>query len=247
MEKQDMRQRTDDIIRAALRDSGLTRGSQAVYPAADAAASVVVDRAQLAARITAVLEEKTSNPVNALLGLMGLRLVNRKNAALRAEAADSDTLSTLLAVDEARFAAAAEAMCRALAREEQQHLQQEQAQREREALLFRRTEEQEQTVARLTADLEGSRLTVLQHCQYMLSLLGRNAMDAPMARELEELLADLGARAYWDAQDAPFTDRAMFTELKITGAEKRRCKPCIAGEDAVLLKGVRFLPAPAET
>ena len=112
--------------------------------------------------------------------------------------------------------------------------------KEQSSAVFGELDKKTQECAQLNADLLGQKTAVMEHVQYMLSLLGEDT-DSPLAEQLTEMLEDIGVYVYWEAEDAPFSDSTMFTELKCENPGSRHMKPCLASEDTVLMKGIRFI------
>ena len=80
-----------ETIRRSMRDNGVTQSCGITEAAADMRDSVQVDRTGLMNSLTQIVQGNSANPVNALLDLIGFRLI-RKNAAQR-------ELDGLLAMD----------------------------------------------------------------------------------------------------------------------------------------------------
>lgn len=250
MNKLDMKNKATQIAREASRSAGLSQTAQAMGYLPDVIEAAQIDAEYLIRRVEAELNRKTGNPINALLRLMGLRIVRTHNAAQTLGLDEEETYTivydeeagcgeSLLKINEKKLAQAADKIARSLLDVEEANRRDRQQDKANTGAVFTELDRTSQECAQLRSDLQGQKTAVLERVQYMLSLLGSQD-DSPIRSQLTELLEDLDVTVYWEAEGAPFSDSAMFAELKCSNPESRRMKPCLGDDTGVLLKGLRF-------
>lgn len=251
MNKLSMKQKATEIARESARQSGITQTTEIMGYVPELIESVEIDSEYMRKKVENELNKKTGNPVNALLRLMGLRIVSTRKATeeLGLEEDQSFTIGfdesdgrveSMLKINQKKLSASSEKMAAALSAVESNFREERQKSKDQNSIIFGELDKKTQECAQLNADLVGQKAAVMEHAQYMLSLLGKNA-DSSIAEQLVEMLEDIGVYVYWEAEEVSFSDAAMFTELKCENPESRRMKPCLASEDAVLMKGIRFV------
>lgn len=249
MNKLSMKQKATEIVREAVRQNALSQTAEAMGYVPELIESVEIDSEYMRKRVETELNRKTGNPLNALLRLLGLRIVSTRRAAeeLGLEEEESFTIGveqsggnmeSMLKINPAKLTQASGKMALALSAVESGSREERQKSRDQYGLLFGELDRKTKECEQLSADLAGQKAAVMEHAQYMLSLLGKED-DSPIAKQLVEMLDDMGVRVYWEAEG--FSDAAMFTELRCDEPGSRHKKPCLASEDAVLLKGIRFV------
>lgn len=251
MNKLNMKQKAIEVAREAGRQTGLTQSADIMNHVPVLIESVEIDSEYIRQRVETELNRKTSNPINALLRLMGLRIVSTRRATeeLGLEEEPSYTIGfdarnghteSMLKLNEEKLVAASSQMAASLFAVEDSCREEHRKLKEQGTAAFGALDQKNQECAQLSADLLGQKNAVMEHAQYMLSLLGRD-VDSPIAEQLTEMLEDIGVRVYWDSEGAPFSKGAMFTELKCENPAARRMKPCLADEETVLMKGLCFI------
>lgn len=256
MNKLSMKQKATEITREASRQNGLSQTIDILGHLPELIESVEIDSEYLRKRVENELNRKTGNPLNALLGLMGLRIVNTHEAAreLCQEEDQSFTIGfheadncmdSMLRINPRKLSASSAKIASALSAIESNFRSERQKSKNESIIVFGELDKKTQECAQLNADLQSQRSTIMDHSQYMLSMLGKDS-DSPVAEQLEEMLEDLGVYVHWTTDGSAFSDSAMFSELKCDHPENRRMKPCLTSSDAVLMKGIRFVAKNAE-
>lgn len=256
MNKLRMKQKATDIVREAARKKGISQTGGVMGCVPELMEAVEIDSEYIRNRVETELNKKTGNPVNALLRLLGLRIVNTRKATeeLGLEDAHSFTIGfqdpddpaeSMLKLNEQKFTASSERIAAELSAAESSFLEERRKSKEQGSVIFGELDKKNQECAQLKADLMGQKAAVMERTQYMLSVLGRDS-GSPILEQLTEMLEDIGVSVHWEAGGTPFSDSAMFTELKCENPGSRRMKPCLASEDAVLMKGIRFVSRSAE-
>jgi len=259
MNEDTLKQQAAEIVRRAIREEGALQAAELSDALPLLADYVSFDLEELQGRIRTELQKRTANPINILLGVVGLRIINT-NRPLPSLEDDSlapweeelvidrtgdggESLRAMLCLDEAGFEAAVREQVRAAVQAEEQAAAERAAHREAAARLHTQLEKAEGDFAQLRADYAAQRQAVMERTQHMFSLCGQEPDDPRMAQQLEELLEDLDVRIYWPDSEAPFPKQAMFTTLKCADPSRRRTKPCLADDSGILLKGVCFVAA----
>lgn len=244
MSQQNMRETASEIVRGALREKGVLGNTEVLQAIPDVVGSVKINEAGLRKVLERILESR--NPLNALLGVLGFRLVNtrrlgeREGIGLEANGKSPDRLLTL---DRERLEAAVEKMAGALAAGEKTSGDEIGALRERHSQLCQELEGARQETAQISREYDAARQAVAERVQYVLSLSGG---EAPVLEQLTELLSDLELEAVWPEGGAEGADPALFTKLKAADPDRHRGKPCVRGGGRVLVKGVCFVDAAGE-
>lgn len=256
MNKMQMKQKTVEIVRDAARQNEISQTAGIMNYLPEVIGAVEIDLDYIRRKVEAELNKKTGNPLNTLLGLMGLRIVNTRRAAeeLGLEEDGSFTIDfhekgnnseSMLKINERKLAAASKKIAVALSVVEADIRDERKKNKEQSGVIFEELDRKTQECGQLSTDLAGQRTAVMERTQYMLSLLGRDS-DSPIIGQLVEMLDDIGVDVYWEADGAQFSDNAMFTELKCENPETRHMKPCLANKDSILIKGIRFIPKTSE-
>ena len=256
MNKLSMKQKATEIAREATRKKGISQTTEIMSHVPELIEAVEIDSEYIRNKVETELNKKTGNPVNALLRLMGLRIVSTRKATeeLGLEEEQSFTIGfdeadghmeSMLKINQEKLSASSDKIADALSSVEANFRDERRKSKEQGSAVFVELDKKTQECAQLNADLLGQKTAVMEHAQYMLSLLGEDT-DSPLAEQLTEMLEDIGVYVYWKAEDAPFSDSTKFTELKCDNPGSRRMKPCLASEDAVLMKGIRFVSKTVE-
>lgn len=251
MNKLEMKHQSAEIARDAMRQAGITQITSVMGHIPEVLEAMEIDSEYMRSRVETELNKKTGNPLNALLRLLGLRIINTKKATESMGLEDSQsftvafdegdgTMESMLKLNPATLSGVSAAIAAELAEAEQKIRADRMSTREESSRIFSELDKKQQECNQLNADLAGLRATVMERAQYMLSLIGPG--DSPIGSQLEEMLEDMGITVYWCHENAPFSGAAMFTELRCDNPSQRRMKPCLADENGVILKGLRFIP-----
>ncbi len=250
----EIKQHTSELVRDMVRKEGLVHTADVMNLIPLLMSCVRIDTAGVRQKIEAELNKKTANPINALLGLLGLRIVNTKHVMRSAGLGDTaepvtlgcvngTVLESMLMLEETQFRTDGVKIVQRLKDYENQQTSDRLADREHNGRLHRKLDEKTEECERLQADLQGQTQMVAAQCQYVLSLIGQENMEQPVAKQLLEMLSAMGIRVYWTAEEAPFPDHAMFKALPSRSPDQERRMPCMAEENRVLELGVRFTAA----
>ena len=257
MREEKLKAQAEEIVRQAVRQEGIVQTAEVMDCVPDLVGAVEFDLVQLQNIVIAELNKKSGNPLNALLGLLGLRIISTKDPLKTLGLEDEDAalvsdgggsagrMSGMVKINRQKFEAAAAKMTCTLGEVERQAEVRRQTVRAESSQLHIQLEKEQQSYAQLALDYNSQRSAVLERVQYLLGLCGQEARDTPMVQQLIELLDDLDVQAYWGDQEAPFPEAAMFAILKCEDHTKRRAKPCLANGQEALLKGIKFTDAEA--
>lgn len=245
MRKQQMDTAVQDILREQKRSGKLIRTAGALDSLTKVVQAVEVDRQYYTACIKKVVE--SDNPLNALFGLFGYRVIRRDAARPLVEAAPNaeTALDHMLCLNEGAMRGAVAEMADILARVEEETEQSSTGMTNRYNELVNHLEEERRKNAQLQAVSQAQLRMAAERAQYMLGLAGAED-DGPIVKQIYEMLTDLGLKAYWNAEGAPVSEGAMFTVMKGGGALSGT-KPCLMHGEEVLVKGIRFVESRAET
>jgi len=256
MNKLTMNQKVTEILQEAARQKDISMTTDVMGCIPDLIESVEIDSEYIRKKVETELNKKTGNPINALLKLMGLRIVRTRMISDELGLGDAESFTidfeetdenqeSMLKIDPEKLALSSGKMAATLAAVEAGIYDERRKYKEQGGVVFGELDKKTQECNQLSADLHGQRAAVMEHTQYMLSVLGRDS-DSPIAAQLVEMLEDIGVTVYWEAEQSPFSNSAMFTELKCENPESRRIKPCLANEETILMKGIRFTSRSAE-
>jgi len=252
MNMSEIKQRSRSIIRDSIRRESLVSTGAVLELLPDVLESVSADNRYILKRIEDELRKPTINPLNAVLGIFGLRIIrtestiNTLNGELESVV---DLQITDLSVGEAAnflklneevLTRATDAIARRLRTLEEDSEKTEEYLKEQNAALHAQIESKDAAISQFSTDIQDELKTVAERVQYMLSIQGYGSDDA-VTEQLTELLTDLELKAVWRAQlqDVASAD-AMFSCFKYAAADRRREKPCILYDGKTLIKGVVF-------
>lgn len=241
MSQQNVRDAAAEIVRGTLRKQGIDGNAEALRAIPDAVASVEVNEAGLRKVLERILDSR--NPLNALLGVLGFRLVNTRRlgggGGVGLEASGQG-LERLLSVDEPQLRAAVEKMAAALAAGESARGDEIRALQAKHNQLCRDLEGVRQELAQTSREYDTARQAVAERVQYIFSLSGPEGRDGPVAEQLTELLSDLEMEAVWPGENP---DPALFNMIRTEDPGRHRGKPCIRSGQRWLIKGNCFVQA----
>jgi len=228
-----------------LREEKHSNGVIATAEVLDQVASILdtveVDRKYMKNCIRQALGSVSSNPLNAILGLIGLQMI-RKDADIKIfESDDSRSeLKSMLKLNEEALRSTVSKIASDLAAYERKIKEDSTNKVNKINDLITRMDKQEQVISQLKTDKKAQLHAVADRMQYMLCVLGPNKSDSALEEQVYELMEDLNIEVYWDAKEAPLSDTVMFTELKTAEIEKHKMKPCLICKGEVIAKGVKF-------
>lgn len=240
MNRQEMNQKALDIMREEKRTQGVISTAGILDRTAAILTAVEVDRKHIRACVSKALNSATGNPLNTILGLIGLRVI-RKDADIKIfEREDTNNeLDSILKIDEKALRPIASQIASDLAAYEKEVDEDRTNKINKLNDMAAKIDEQGQNIRQLKADAKSQLQAVADRIQYMLCILGPDESDNILAEQLRELMTDLEIEAFWTAEGAPFSEAAMFVEVKTAEAEKHKSKPCLVRKGEVLAKGLR--------
>ena len=252
MNMNEIRQRGLSIARDSVRQENLVSTGGVLELLPDALESMSMDKEYLLRRIEDELRKPTMNPLNAVLGIFGMRIIHTENtlstlggelegeSGLRVTEESAGEASQFLRLNEETLAGAAKEMAERLGAAERSAKETEIYLKEQNAALHAEAERGNEALSQLRADYQDALKSVAERVQYILSLQGPDGADA-VTKQLGELLTDLNMEAVWHGE-LPDESAAegLFTVFRTTGTERRREKPCVLLDGKPLLKGVRF-------
>lgn len=252
MNMSEIRQRSNSIVHDSIRRENLVRTGAALELMPDVLGSLSVDKRYILKRIEDELRKPTIPPLNAILGIFGLRIIRTNStistiddeleSASDLQVADvsAGESSNLLKLNEEALAQATNAIARLLSTVEDDAKRTEEYLKEQNDALHAQVESKDAALSQLNTDLQDGLKTVAERVQYMLSLKGYGSGDA-ITEQLTELLTDLNMKAVWRAnlQDSTSID-SMFITYKYSSIDRLREKPCIFCDGKTLVKGVIF-------
>lgn len=189
----------------------------------------------------------SKNPINALLGLMGLRIVHTQNTInvlceeFTTEDCSAGTSGSILRLDSAKLYKTADNMADLLASIEQSSKDDYQKGVSRQNELHSELNNKNNEYNQLFAEYKNQQKAVVERVQYMLGICGENENNQPLKEQLGELLEDLDMEVYWNSENTAMSEQSMFTILKCSEPEKRKTKPCIVRNGEVIMKGTKFI------
>ena len=241
-----LKQTTEEIMRQSLRDKDIILHSGVAEEVSEIMEGVTLDRAGLQSGLTQILQGTKGNPLNAILNLIGFKLVSTSIARREldelledamVETEDASKLLSFIRLDEGTIREAADRLARTLGALEKDWAREQQEQREQIFQLQAELDNARQQMEAEKAQEERRRVMVAEQVQYMLSVHGR---DGELTCLLTELLEDLECAVCWEAGEDTPSEAAMFSTLKCDAPESRKMKPCVLSGDKVLVKGLKF-------
>lgn len=199
--------------------------------------AVSIDQNYLLACIRKVVHDSQSNPLNAFFRIFGLSVINES----RLEVTDVSRLDKMLGLDQDTLHRAVARMAEYLENLENDIDRKVSSKNNEINGLIQELEQEHKEKSSLQAENAEQRLAVAQRIQSILGQEGTSSKDSPLKGQINELLEDFGIKAYWDAEGAPLSFAAMFTELKVDDIEGRKKTPCMMYGDKVLAKGVCYI------
>lgn len=209
---------------------------------ADVCDAIEPNRSAMQKELQAVFDSYGNNPINGLLKLMGLKIVNieKMTLALDSEADNPNQLfDTLCSVDEARLRGTVADIARALQAYEEDRRERERALSDQLNGLIRRLDEASVEREQLLSDADAALHSVAGHCQRMLGRLAEDGGGDTSAR-LCEMLRDLDITVHWHDEGEP-DGGAMFICLVVDEQESQCELPCMMKGGAVVCKGVHLV------
>lgn len=227
--------------KAVLRKGYPLRSTLTFDVASDIIDSVVIDQDALKKTVLKHLVDKTKNPLNDILGLLGFRIISNR----KLDGEEEDALESVDFNLDAYFDIDGQKLDEVLERAAKAQLKQEETNEAEKAALLKRFDKLQaeyleyQEKSRETLDeYQAREAAIANHVQYMMAM--RRLAEGASAdfEDCLTLLSDMEMEAVWpDA--APEEERpAMFTVLKTSITGGVGIKPCIMKDGRLFLKGV---------
>ncbi len=241
MNRQEMNKKALNILREEKRSNNVIATADALDQVASVLDTVEVDRKYMENCIRQALRTASDNPLNAILGLIGLKMI-RKDADIKIFESDNSRseLESMLKLNEKALHSVVSKIASNLAAYEREVKEDSANKVNKINDLITRMDKQEQVISQLKTDKKAQMQAVADRIQYMLCVLGANKSDSALEEQVYELMEDLDIKVYWDAKEAPLSDTVMFTELKTAEVEKHKTKPCLLYKGEIIAKGVKF-------
>lgn len=248
MENQKVKRFVDETVREEIRKGNLTKSKDVLLMLPELIDTVHIDKKKMRDSVEKCLS--SDNPFNSILNLFGIQLIKKERTISKLLNAGEDYDNVAVKVDDAyakhwltlnpgQFRAVVEKIAGKLYELETQANQSYDEEKRRGDELFGKYEKLTKEYNELKYNTESNERLVAERIQYILSLGGKDA--ASENEQLIELLRDMNIDVYWDSDDAPLTDAAMFTEYTVDEEAMTSMKPCLVRNGSVFVKGMRFV------
>lgn len=248
MENQKVKRFVDETVREEIRKGNLTKSKDVLLMLPELIDTVHIDKKKMRDSVEKCLS--SDNPFNSILNLFGIQLIKKERTISKLLNAGEDYDNVAVKVDDAyakhwltlnpgQFRAVVEKIAGKLYELETQANQSYDEEKRRGDELFGKYEKLTKEYNELKYNTESNERLVAERIQYILSLGGKDA--ASENEQLIELLRDMNIDVYWDSDDAPLTDAAMFTEYTVDEEAMTSMKPCLVRNASVFVKGMRFV------
>lgn len=248
--RNEMQKLVSDKISSAKKDDNLVETYQILEAAGELIDAVEVDTANMQKQIMSEIESSGSkNPVNAILKMFGLRIVKENLVG------DGDQLKNewkkLICVNESEFDQKLSVLKSKLSTYEKEK-------RARETLLDDQNTEKVRIIENMKKDIQNERNKylsfeegILLNLQQLISNVSEEE-NAPVYKEILELINDLGITVGWDVSEGKLSN--YFTVQKVSKVRESKTirlisyeeeeyhviKPCLLDKEGVRLKGLIY-------
>lgn len=248
MENQKVKQWVKEVVKEEIRKGNLVRSKDVLAMLPELIDTVCIDKRRMRSSIEKCLT--SGNPFNSLLNLFGVQLIKKEKTINSLLDSGIDNSNVAVKIDDsyskywltlngAEFKGIVEKISQKLYEIETQANESYDDEKNRGDELFGKYEKLTREYNELKYSAETSEKLVAERIQYILSLGGQSASSEN--EQLIELLKDMSIDVYWDCNNAPMTDAAMFTEYSIDDESMVSTKPCLVKDGAVYVKGIRFI------
>ena len=253
MTKQELKQQVTDVVRGTLRKEGYySENGDALLSLGEVVDGISVDRKRILSHVRQALNEGGNNPLNAFLGLAGLRIVKLERTVqeigstiggesytemIVEDTGAAGSIDSLLRLDREKVAAAVERMALDL------HEKSAAGSRTIDSIrdqMDKSHSEMERTSAELQQLRADHRETLHQIAAWAQRILVPDSGDQ-MTEKAMSLLEDMDISVYWSAEGSGFSQSAMFTTLRRSPSYRGRNQPCLVKGGQVLLKGLLLI------
>lgn len=250
MSEKSVKQHTMDVVREVIRQKEVMEMADILYLLPDLMDCVEFDQEYIRSRVSSLLSRKTANPINALLGLLGLRIVNI-NKTIEGCLDDEGVVEVgdvlvengsqnMLTVEHKRVRKLVEQIAEALKGAEDEKNDRITRHGDQVSSLVEKLNAMEKRYNQLLIDHEAMCKEALTTAQSMLSK-AKAKKDEFAEKQAAELLEDFDAQAFWNAESAVYSEKEMFNIYVFDDPAALPEKPCIVGKNGILLKGVKYI------
>ena len=252
MTKQELKQQVTDVVRGTLRKEGYySESGNVLLGIGDVVDSVSIDRKRILNHVRRALNEGR-NPLNALLGFVGLRIVRPERTVreigstiggepdpgvMVEETEGAASIDSLLRINKEKVTAAVERMALDL------HEKSAAGSRTIDSIRDQ-MDKSHSEMERFSAELQQLRIdhqeTLRQIAAWAQRVIVPDKGD-PMTEKVMSLLGDMDISVYWDAEGSGFSQSAMFTTLRRSPSYQGRNQPCLVKDGQILSKGTRLI------
>lgn len=251
MSEKSVKQSTMDVVREVIRQKDIVEMVDVLYLLPDLMECVDLDQEYMKNRVSSLLNKKTVNPINALLGLLGLRIVNINKTIEDCMNGDDNYVEvgevilengsqSMLTVEPMRVRKLVEQIAEILKSKEDEKNDRITGHRDQVSTLVDKLNTLEKKYNQLQIDHEAMCKDVLTTAQSMMSK-AKVKKDQLAEEQATELLEDFGARAFWSVEGTDYSDKAMFNIYVYDDPTTLPEKPCIIGKEGILIKGVKYI------
>lgn len=247
MKNQSLRFAVQEAVREEVRKGYLTKTKDILEILPEIIDTVQIDKRKMRTSVERCLS--TSNPINAILNLFGMQIIQKEktiDSLLSSESMDSAVVESdesyhvsWLVLNKTKFHTVLGQLAQKLLDLENQIQRDYDAERTRGDNLFDKYGKLTKEHDVLKATMEANERMVAERVQYMLFVSGKE--ETAHNGQLIEMLKDLGIEVYWDCIEAPFTDAAMFTDFSVDDEAAAGTKPCLVRNGTVYVKGLRLI------
>ena len=219
MKRKDFQTELEMVIRSASREQGDMKAVKVLEKLPQVVMSVRIDRDELLKCVEQECSGNGSNPIGALLKLLGLNVTKRTVEGigeeidlLKADNSNQSNLRSFLTMDRKEMESGIAEVVEAIIRERTAAENKFESSKTEEEKLKAQLEASAEQLRDAQVETEDIRRTVAESAQFMYS--SKNAAENPLIEKIEELLHDLDMEICTEAKEGTPSDTAMFTVLK---------------------------------
>lgn len=242
MDKQELKQKVTEMILDEKRKGEVLELSEVLDDASELVLSVGLDRKYIYDSAKSYLTEEGRNPVNAVLGIIGYRIV-RSDTMRRVEPdpeSQGGAISSAYKLNEEKCRESIEKIGAKLSEFEKKCSERDAERVDRINELIAGLEKEQQKNEQIQRDSRAMISMMADRIQYMLSIIGPEKTGSLLEKQVYEMMEDLDIEACWDAEAKKFPESMMFNRLVVENVSEYKMKPCLIRQDQILVKGCRF-------
>ena len=240
MNKQELKNVINDVVRDEKRNGELGESSLVLEKLTEIGDIIAVDRKYLRSCIQEVFEN--SNPINGFLGMFGFKIIKENDTKkIMRDPLTGEKLENIFKVDEKKLKVMVSDMSKELIASEKKNTEKMTGYINKINSLIEELDNEQIKSAKNDQEYKIYIDTVVKHLQFILSQIGPEQMNTPVAMEIQELFTDLGMKIFWNQEGSELSESSMFQILKINAPQNHKIKPCIMQNDEVISQGVIFI------